>query len=504
MRHILCVHLKNWPINRLMRRDRGLQDKPVAVVDIVRGKQMIVAACKLARAKGVRRGMTLSHARTLCADIVDRPHQPGRDRKALDAFGRWLMRFTPIVSVEGADALLLDVGGCERLFGGFEPLIRQAHDAIRDKRIAAHLTIAPTAAAALAIASCSRVGWQIVDASQLDRTLSPLPVGALRLDPLIVEKLHRVGIDTIGQLRVLPRNALPSRFGPELLHRLDQATGRLPESFVPVKEDETISAMIEFDEPIDSLETVWKIVRELVERVVNDLNRRGSGARRLLLRLHQAYDAPIEQVVSLACASCDPRNLFNLLNCSLESLQAKTGFRRFDLDVTLAEKLSPQQITLHGQAEHDAQVEWRGLIERLQARLGPDAVLRPRWVESHLPEQACVYQPATADAPDNPSLAVQEIKPLSPRPLCLFERPVEIAVMVSPSEDREGHPIAFTYRGKQHRLRFAVGPERIAGPWWNGNHRTRDYFEVEDEIGLRFWLFRVLETWRWYLHGRFE
>jgi len=140
----------------------------------------------------------------------------------------------------------------------------------------------------------------------------------------------------------------------------------------------------------------------------------------------------------------------------------------------------------------------------LQARLGPDAVLRPRWVESHLPERACVYQPATADAPENPAPSVQEAKPLCARPLCLLDRPAEIGVIVSPSEDREGHPVAFTHRGQQHRLRFAVGPERIAGPWWEGNHRTRDYFEVEDEAGLRFWMFRVMETWRWYLHGRFE
>ena len=55
-----------------------------------------------------------------------------------------------------------------------------------------------------------------------------------------------------------------------------------------------------------------------------------------------------------------------------------------------------------------------------------------------------------------------------------------------------------------HRLTHAVGPERIAGQWWDGHDKTRDYFDVEDESGQRWWLFRVLETFKWYLHGNFE
>ena len=90
------------------------------------------------------------------------------------------------------------------------------------------------------------------------------------------------------------------------------------------------------------------------------------------------------------------------------------------------------------------------------------------------------------------------------RPLHLLRRPVEIAVMVSPSEDREGFPISFTHGNQVHPLRFAVGPERIACQWWDGHDKTRDYFDVENPAGRRFWIFRVLETWKWYLHGEFE
>ncbi len=76
--------------------------------------------------------------------------------------------------------------------------------------------------------------------------------------------------------------------------------------------------------------------------------------------------------------------------------------------------------------------------------------------------------------------------------------------MVSPSDDAEGRPVAFTHAGQVTRVVHAVGPERIAGRWWEGNDKTRDYFDGEDPTGRRFWLFRVCQTGKWYLHGTFE
>ena len=55
-----------------------------------------------------------------------------------------------------------------------------------------------------------------------------------------------------------------------------------------------------------------------------------------------------------------------------------------------------------------------------------------------------------------------------------------------------------------HTVKHALGPERIAGQWWEGHHKTRDYFDVADETGQRYWMFRVQETGKWFLHGKFE
>ena len=59
----------------------------------------------------------------------------------------------------------------------------------------------------------------------------------------------------------------------------------------------------------------------------------------------------------------------------------------------------------------------------------------------------------------------------------------------------------------------ADGPERIFGEWWKRDAElsaVRDYFQVEDAEGERFWLFRSGEeqhiingAGRWFLHGIF-
>jgi protein ImuB len=94
------------------------------------------------------------------------------------------------------------------------------------------------------------------------------------------------------------------------------------------------------------------------------------------------------------------------------------------------------------------------------------------------------------------------------RPLHLFNHPEQIHVIVTPSHDQDGKPVQFTRPecgGAVHRLSHATGPERIAGQWWRGHDKTRDYFDVEDEsTGERFWIFRVQETGRWFVHGEFE
>jgi len=425
-------------------------------------------------------------------------------------------------------------------------LLEQIEKAFKRLRLNVTLAIAPTVGAAFALAvSNTRPTrpWHTDDS--IAQVLASLSPDLLRIDPATSGMLHHLGIGTIGQLMKLPREALPARFGAQLLMRLDQALGRVDEPLVALNDEARIEARIDFEGPIDALETIWSAFAEMVKEIIRQLVARGCGARKMEIDFLRPYAAVISKTILLARASRDGKNIFNLIRCAMEGLEEEAGNRGkkwkkrsrlahvagsedFSSDgfiglrvkVPVFERLSHEQVALLEHEEKAAEAEFDQLIERLCLRLGDECVVRPYLVESHVPEKAYGCVTATSDekhghlstaahATQNQNTAAwPRVRGHGTQQICspmrLYETPLEIRAMVSPSHDRDGRPISFTLEREVHRLVHAIGPERIGGQWWEGHDKTRDYFVVEDEEGRRFWIFRVMQSSRWYLHGEFE
>jgi protein ImuB len=526
------VLLNNWPIDRVKRRlDRSAYQrnettdehrstqikkhfigahrcssvvpdsiaKPLVLIRTAANRQEIVAVSREAYETGIRAGMTLAEARAICSHVVHLEHEPHKDAVALEALARWMMRFSPVVAVATNGSIFLDLTGCERVFKGLSNLFNQVAAAMKRFRVSARLAVAPTPGAAWAIAYAS--GKSICDAAEIATALEDLPPIALRISRDTAATLHHLGIDTIGQLMRLPRDTLPARFGNELLKRLDQALGNIPEPLVPLEPFAPIQARMDFDGAVESLEAIWIVFKKLITQVVADLLRRGHGAREIEVEFYRAYAVTLCKTIYLSRPSRDPSNLFNLLRCAMETVQTDVGFLGISLIVARSQRVSDEQIQLLEHEEFVAETELSHLIERLCIRLGNEVIEQPVLVESYVPEKA--WQKGSGFRVKG-SGGTLSLSFLNPKPLTLNPFPEEIHAIVTPSEDRDGRPVSFTWRGKVHRLPHAVGPERIAGQWWQGHHRTRDYFDVEDEEGRRFWVFRVMETNRWYVQGEFE
>ena len=97
-----------------------------------------------------------------------------------------------------------------------------------------------------------------------------------------------------------------------------------------------------------------------------------------------------------------------------------------------------------------------------------------------------------------------------PRPSRLLPAPEPIdAIALLPDHP----PVSFTCRGIRRRVMRADGPERVFGEWWKRDAElatVRDYFQVEDEAGERYWIYRAGDgedaatgSHRWFLHGVF-
>jgi protein ImuB len=551
---------------------------PFVITRTVADRQLIVAASSEAKAHGIRCGMTLTQSRALYAAVAHADHDPQRDRQALEALARWMMRFSPVVSCvcdEHSDSLFLDITGCQRVFGSTQNIVTRASQALAQLGIAAQIVVAPTPGAAWALAFAGKEG-AIVEHDQLEAALDPLPPEALRIEDELAGTLRHLGLCTIGQVMRLPREVLPARFGPMLLKRIDQALGRIAEPLVAIKHQEKVQARMDFDGTVGSLEAIWVVFKELIGQVIEQLARRGEGARQVEVELLRAYAPSVKKTILLSRPSRDPVNLFNLFRCALEELELpfqkrkgtkgqrdrgtkwktapfhplslcpsvplslvsperhssfgfrasprrvfriqEDGFCGLRISIPLSQKLTDEQVALLEHEQYAGQAELDRLIERLRVRLGNAAIVQAELVESYVPEEAWensndestqgtkgLRDKGTKGKRDRSStLSLCPSVPLSLRPLFLLPCPLEVRVMVTPSQDAEGTPAAFTHEGISRRVAHHVGLERIAGRWWTGHDKTRDYFDVADPEGNRFWLFRVLQTGKWYLHGAFE
>lgn len=554
----LCIALTNWPLQRLLvdepRLWRSASPAAVAVFasDDRRG-QTIVACCRRARAAGIRAGMLLSEATALAhraGKLTALPHDPAADLAALAQLAEHCQRFSPLVGWETfcgnelppqrtspPSALLLDVRGIARLFGGDDSLLREVHTSIGQLGYRPTIALAPTIAAAWAMAHAQMLSSELLSSSttlqlftSLDQ-LHSLPVCTLRFPPDLLETLASLGIETIGHLASLPRDSVASRLGPTPIVRLDQLLGHAAETIRSHRPPPRFVAEQVLDFPTHRGEQIELWLQTLLDELASQLSHHREGATQIICRLdcgaEQSAPRPLMWQLGLSRPSAEPDHLWQLMRLQVEQLRLPGSVGRIRIEASLTSPLEVRQAELFATPLSHSVREASQLIDRLTNRLGSDAVLRPQSRLDPLPEQAIRYTPIAA-----PRVAGEKPKPTSKRsrktksdslhssdtesvarqsaarqpaavlrrPTLLLEKPAALAVhSIAP----DGPPLVFRWKNHTHHIACFAGPERIESGWWKGPSKRRDYYRIETNHGQRFWIFRDIATGQWFLHGLF-
>mgnify|MGYP001042658904 CR=1 FL=1 len=465
-------------------------------------RREILALDAAARNAGLRIGMPASKAQVLVPGLVNIELEPSDDAGALDRLALWALRYAPIVAPDPPDGLIIDTSGADHLHGGEVAMLQSLVSRMEVSGIAACAAVADSWGTAHAAARFIARPTAVILARQAAAALRHLPIRALRLPTAIVEGLHVLGFERIGDIEDTPKAPLTHRFGPELMRRLDQAMGRAPEPFDPVRSPELIEVRRAFGEPIGAAETIARYTAKLVDQLCAALEKQGLGARRLDLLFHRV-DNRIEAIrVGTAAPVRETRRLTRLLTDKIETIDPGFGIELMTLTATLAEPLRDRQTisTLVEPEEPDIS----DLIDVIANRLGTSRLYRFAPVESDVPERS--VKRVAPSAPDDSANWPGEW----PRPSRLLSPPEPIETMALLPDNP---PVWFTWRGVRRRVARADGPERVFGEWWLREAETnsvRDYFRVEDEGGERFWVFRAGDgedpatgSHRWFLHGIF-
>jgi|GEM_PF-72621 len=447
------------------------------------GQRIVIAAASpAAQALGLIPGMPLTQARVLAPGLEAREAEPERDaalleRLALLAARRW----TPRAAVAGPDGLWLDLGGVAHLFGGEAALCSRILAACSRIGLTARIAVAGSYGAAHALARCHDDPILLCPAGGEAEALAPLPLASLRLEPELAGAAARLGLERVGDLLAMPRAPLRRRFGGILLGRLDQALGRAPEPFDPVVPEEPPAVALRFAEPIGSAEAIAHALAEAMARLVRELGTAGLGLRLLRLVCTRVDRHCQTARIGAARATRDGDHLLRLLLPRIETIDPGFGIERIELVADRVEPLGAVPIEGElsgGRPKPDLAL----LIDRLAGRLGMRRLYRTGAVESDVPERSVRQVGPLAEA---------RTWPAWPRPVRLLPHPEPLHGVVALLPDLP--PRRFTWRGRAYRVARADGPERIHGEWWRRRAEAdavRDYFQVEDEEGRRFWLFR--------------
>ncbi len=469
----------------------------------------LVAVDRRAAAEGLSPGMLATDARALLPHLDIQPADPEGAARTLGQLADWATRWTPFVAIDGGDGLWLDVTGASHLFGGEEALLDDLRTRLARAGFAARAALAGTPGAAHALARHGKLARAVVPSGDEQAVLAALPVASLRLDPVVVRGLDRLGVATVADLLRLPRPSLDRRFGPGPTRQIERALGLAPEPITPLRPPVEWLVRLPFAEPLGTTAGVEAALGELSGELCRLLVREGRGALRLDLALYRSDGVTLRSSLGVARPSHDPAHLSRLLAGRLadtpDGLDVGLGL---DLMVLAAAETAPfvaTQARLDGADAEDAGLA--DLVDRLAIRLGPGRVGRLIPVESHRPEHATAFV-AALDPRVQATLDGRN-RPWSgdlPRPLRLLPRPEPVEVMATLPD---GPPALFRWRRVPHRVVRAEGPERLAPEWWRHEGRTRDYYRVEDSEGHRFWLYRAglygdgVADPAWYLHGFF-
>lgn len=488
-------------------------DRPArAVVD--RHRLCVVNA--VAKAAGLGPGMSVASALALLPGLQLLPREPARE----DAFVRLLAiamgAYTPQL-VTAPDAVLLEVSGSLRLFGGLRGLGLQMRRTLQRLGVRVRIGIAPTPGAALLFARLGggpggRPGRarSIAAAQGLLDALPLMPVMAsLGLPERLAELMQGIGCQRVGEARALPRTGLQRRGGGPLLQALDRAYGDAPDPqpwFEPPRQFELSCELLH---RADDAAMVVFAAQRLVQPLAGWLSRQWLAASRCTLwllheRSRRQPQPPTPVRLAMGQPTRDAAQLIGLLRERLQrtALPSPVYGLRLQLDDAVALAGHDGRLMLHtgadGAALDDDPQAWAALVDRLSARLGPERVQRLALREDHRPERAAQALPAQGGAP--PAAAPAPVAAPAPpgepgfatRPGWLLAEPLPLAEHAN--RPVHGGPLVLRTR-----------PERIEAGWFDGEPVCRDYHVAEGRDHRLRWVYRERRgaATHWYLHGLF-
>lgn len=450
-----------------MYADKSQQ--PLVVVDAKRFQ--IIQCSDAAQKQGIKNGMGLGSASTLCPSLQVSPYDESVEQQALADIAQWLYLVTSDLALFPPQGLLLKLTDMLTLYGGLESYWNKISQHLQYLNVQFHYATGFSPFSAILL---TKLGSNLVteEKKHIEDMLRYCPVSAAELNQKQIEKLARVGIVTLNDLLKLPISEIARRFDIELVNYIGKLTGQFRHPVDFYRPPERFQSYLELLFEVENTQWLNKPLKKLLVKLEHFLSLRGQVAYELELRFHQRDNQSEAIILTSACGDYLTARWEKLSQLAMESLMLNRPVQGLTLKVLRSGEFdASSQDIFSGYTGHQTALE---LITTLQAKLGKTQIHKIAPTDDPRPEKSTILCHLGKTIPPQPQLAALRPSLILPTPEVLTDK-----------------------------VSLLHGPERIATGWWDGEAITRDYFIARSKEGRWLWVFRDRKM-QWFLHGLFS
>ncbi len=358
------------------RDDPRLRGRPVVV-----GAGVVLAASYEAKAYGVRTAMGGATARRLCPDAVVVSPRMSAYVEASKAIFEVFEDATPLVEGLSIDEAFLDVRGMQRLRGSPAQMAARLRRSVREQ-VGLPITVGVARTKFLAkVASgvAKPDGLLVVQPDRELAFLHALPVERLwGVGAVTADRLHQVGITTVGQVAELTEGDLVSMLGRAAgrkIHAL--AMNRDPRRVQVRRRRGSIGAQRALGRSRKSADEIDAALLGLVDRVTRRMRAAGRVGRTVVLRLRFDDFSRATRSGTLQRATAETHTILDLsrgLLAAAMPMIERRGITLIGVAVCNLENDLPRQLTLPFACSRGAALD--AALDEIRDRYGVTAMSR--------------------------------------------------------------------------------------------------------------------------------
>lgn len=452
--------------------------------------------------------------------------------------------FSPLVEKTATDSVVLDVEGCELLFGSAYELANDiARLAVRPEArgglgVRVNVAIAANPEAAL-FASRFLHGITFISPGEELTCLGHLPVAALLSSTSaptnasdekrrsqetedILETLRLWGVKTFRDFAALPSTGVAERLGQTGVRLQQLAAGQNDRHLNLLQTTPTFETTIELEHAIAELEPLAFILARLLNQLCARLNEYALATNELRIYL-KLEDGIYEHKLTLPTPMRDHKVFLKLLLLNTETHPPQSPV----LTVSVACEPVPPSVLQNGLfiplAPEPEKLELT--LARLAKLVGANNLGSPELIDTHRPDAFRMKRFALKQMSQRKGSKGSKVKS-QPPPIvnrkCIsafrvFRPPVRAVVQTV-----NGSPTKISASDKTRKVTGKVvqlaGPWRTSGDWWGSDNWARDEWDIAVEtrpapangehvgaaLQVLYRVYRELNSGAWFVEGVYD